>query len=83
MHFNKVIEYTKGKKAYPYVLLAEYVAVREQNLPLFNKLLDQALAVNVNDVKEWRLINTIAHERALWLKQQIPILFLDYEENEQ
>jgi hypothetical protein len=82
MHFNKAIEYSGGKKAYPYVLFAECVAVPKQNLPLFKKLLNQALAVDVNDVMEWRLINTIAHERALWLKKQIPILFLDYEENE-
>lgn len=80
VHFEKVIEYTKGKKAYPYVLLAESVAVKKQDLVMFNKLLDQALAVNVNEVKEWRLINTIAQERALWLKTQIPLLFVNYEE---
>lgn len=82
MHFKKAVEYTEGKKAYPYVLFAEAVAVKKQDLPLFKKLLNQALAVNANEVKEWRLINTIAQERAQWLKGKIPVLFVDYKENE-
>jgi len=82
MHFKKVIEYTKGKKAYPYVLFAESVAVKKQDLSLFKKLLNQALAVNVNEVKKWRLVNTIAQEQARWLQGRIPILFLDYKKDE-
>ncbi len=76
-HFKRAIECTDGKKAYPYVVFAESIAVKQQNLPLFKQLLDQALAVDVNGVKKWRLVNTIAHERALWLKEQIPELFVD------
>lgn len=82
VHFRKAIEYTKGKKAYPYVLFAESVAVKKQDLHLFKKLLNQALAVNANEVKEWRLVNTIAQERAQWLKGRIPVLFVDYKEDE-
>lgn len=82
MHFNKAVEYTKGKRAYPYVLFAESVAVKRQDLPLFKKLLKQALAVNANEINEWRLVNTIAQERAKWLKGRIPKLFVDYKEDE-
>ena len=81
MHFNKAVEYTKGGKIYPYVLFAESVAVKKQDLPLFRKLLRQALAVDTNAVKEWRLVNTIAQERAQWLKGRIPVLFIDYKED--
>ncbi len=80
MHFDKVVAYTNGKKAYPYVIFAESIAVKKQDLALFNEMLDKALAVDPNEVKEWRLNNTIAQERAAWLKTQIPRLFADYEE---
>ena len=83
MHFKKAVDCTRGKKAYPYVLFAESVAVKRQDLPLFKKLLDQALAINADEVKEWRLVNTIAQERAQWLKGRIPVLFVDYKEDEQ
>ena len=79
-HFNQAVECTDGKKAFPYIMFAESVAVKQQDLPLFNKLLDKALAVDVNEVKRWRLVNTIAHERAVWLKEQIPELFVSYTE---
>ncbi len=82
IHFNKAVKYTCGKKAYPYVLFAESVAVKRQDLPLFKKLLAQALAINATEVKEWRLVNTIAQERAQWLKGRIPLLFVDYKEDE-
>ncbi len=81
-HFDKAVEYTKGKKAYPYVVYAETVAVKQQNLQLFNKLINEALEVDVDGVKRWRLSNTIAHEHALWLKDQIPELFIDYTEEQ-
>jgi len=81
-HFKLAIASTDGKKAYPYVVYAESVAVKQQDLPLFKQLLDKALAVDVNEVKKWRLVNTIAHERALWLKEQIPELFVVCEEDE-
>lgn len=83
MHFNKAIEYTKGKKAYPYVIFAESIALKKQDFNLFNEMLDKALAVNPDEVMDWRLNNTIAQERARWLKTQIPILFVDYEENKE
>jgi hypothetical protein len=81
-HFKRAIECSDGKKAFPYIVYAESVAVKQQDLPLFNQLLDQALAVDVNEVKKWRLVNTIAHERALWLREQIPELFVTYEEGD-
>jgi predicted anti-sigma-YlaC factor YlaD len=81
-HFKEAIICTNGKKASPYIIYAESVAVNKQDLLLFKRLLNDALAINPNEVKKWRLSNTIAHERALWLQQQIPILFLNYKETE-
>jgi len=82
MHFKKALDCSGGKRAYPYVLYAESVAVKKQDLLMFNELLDKALAINPNDVKQWRLVNTIAQDRARWLKTRIPMLFVDYKENE-
>ena len=81
-HFNKAVEYTEGKKAYPYLVYAETVAVKQQDLKLFNELLNKALEIDVNGVKKLHLSNTIAHEHALWLKEQIPELFIDYTEEQ-
>ena len=81
-HFRKAVECSKGEKAFPYVIYAETVAVKQQNLALFNHLLDKALAIDTNKVKKLRLVNTIAQERAIWLKSRIPELFVDYQEEE-
>jgi len=79
-HFKLAVKYSNGEKAYPYVALAESAAVKLQDLQLFNQLLDRALAIDVNKVRKWRLANTIAQEKALWLKEQVPMLFINYEE---
>lgn len=80
MHFDKVIEYTHGERAYPYVVYAESVAVKTQDVKLFDEMLDKALAVNPNEIMKWRLVNTIAQERAAWLQTQKELLFIDFEE---
>jgi len=80
MHFDKAVEYTHGERAYPYVIYAESVAVKAQNIKLFDEMLDKALAVNPNKVMKWRLVNTIAQERAAWLQTQKELRFIDFEE---
>jgi len=79
-HFNRVIALTRGEKAEPYVALASSVAVRKQDNKMFQGLLHKALAVDPDAVPEWRLANTLAQEKAQWLLDHGPELFLDYEE---
>ena len=81
-HFDRVVSLTQGKKASPYVSLASSVAVRKQDYKMFKDLLYKALAIDPDAVPEWRLANTLAQEKARWLLDHSPELFLDYEETE-
>ena len=79
-HFDRVVSITGGKKASPYVSLASSVAVRNQDYKMFKDLLHKALAIDPNAVPEWRLVNILAQEKAQWLLDHSPELFLNYEE---
>ena len=79
-HFDRVVNLTRGKKALPYVSLASSVAVRKQDYKMFKELLHKALAIDLDAVPEWRLVNTLAQEKARWLLDHSPELFLDFEE---
>jgi len=79
-HFHRVIALTQGQKAEPYVALASSVAVRKQDNKMFQGLLHKALAIDPDAVPQWRLANTLAQEKAHWLLDHGPELFLDYEE---
>ena len=81
-HFDRVVSLTQGKKASPYVSLASSVAVRKQDYKMFKDLLHKALAIDPDAVPEWRLANILAQEKAQWLLDHSPELFLDYEEIE-
>jgi hypothetical protein len=82
-HYRRAVVLSEGAKASPHVALAATVAVREQNLEEFRDLLKKALAVDVNEVPKWRLGNVVAQEKAQWLLNRIPDLFVDYEEESQ
>ena len=82
-HFNRAVTLTGGRKASPFVSLASSVAVRKQDYKLFEDLLNKALAVDPDAVPEWRLVNTLAQEKARWLLDRRKELFLNYEENDQ
>ena len=79
-HFDRVVTLAQGKKASPYVALASSVAVRKQDYKFFKELLNKALAVDPDAVLKWRLANILAQEKAQWLLDHSPELFLDYEE---
>ena len=81
-HFDCVVSLTRGEKASPYVALASSVAVRKQDYKMFQELLNKALAIDPDAVPEWRLANTLAQEKARWLLDHLPELFLDYKESE-
>ncbi len=76
-HYRRALEVSGGRRAPTHLALAEAVAVSEQNLTEFRALLEAALAVDPDRVPQLRLANTIARERATWLKGRIPDLFLE------
>lgn len=82
-HFERAVAITEGLSAGPYVGFAESVAVRTQDLALFEAMLNKALAVDVEAAPETRLINTMNRRRAAWLLDRRAELFFEYptEEN--
>ncbi len=81
-HFHRAVTLTQGKKASPYVALASSVAVRQQDHKMFKELLHKALEIDTDAVPKWRLANILAQEKAKWLLDHSPDLFLEYEEPE-
>jgi predicted anti-sigma-YlaC factor YlaD len=81
-HFDRVVTLTQGKKASPYVSLASSVAVRRQDYKMFKDLLHKALEIDTDAVPKWQLSNILAQEKAQWLLDHSPELFLEYEEPE-
>ena len=79
-HFKIAIEQSQGKKAGPYVTLAESVSIKEQNVAEFRQLLETALAVNLEASPDDRLSNVLAQRRAQWLLDHTADYFIDYEE---
>lgn len=79
-HFRVAVELSRGRKAGPYVTLAESVSKKEQNYPEFREMLDTALAVDVNAEPDDRLSNVLSQRRARWLLDHAEDFFIDYEE---
>lgn len=78
-HFRRAVELSAGASASPFVTLAESVAVAEQDWREFQRLLDAAIAVDVDRLPSQRLANLIAQQRARRLLERIEDLFLDYQ----
>lgn len=77
--FKRAVELSEGKKAGPYVSLAESVSIDQQNRKEFEELLGKALAVDVNAAPQYRLTNVLAQRRAQKLLAQIDDLILGEE----
>lgn len=78
-HYRKALEISRGDRASIHLALAESVVVREQKLDEFRDLINRVLSVDPEGIPHMRLANTIARQRALWLKSRIPELFLEAE----
>lgn len=76
-HMDRVLELTQGQKIGPYVTWAESVAVQQQDRKLFDEMLDRALGFNIDEAPRFRLVNTLAQQRARWLKSRAGDLFLE------
>ncbi len=66
-HFQQAVQYSKGQQVAPYVSYAEAVAVQEQDMDLFESLLNQALSVDPDEYLQYRLVNILMQKRARWL----------------
>lgn len=73
----RALQLSGGHRAAPLVSFAETVDVSLQDSAEFKKLLNQALAIDVNVVPEQRLANLIAQKRARWLLSRMDRLFLE------
>ena len=75
-HFAKAMQYGRARKVAPLVSLAEHVAVSEQRKKEFERLLQRALAFDVDKAPERRLVNLVAQKRAAVLLSHVDDLFL-------
>jgi predicted anti-sigma-YlaC factor YlaD len=75
-HFDRAVELSGGKLAGPYVSLAESVCVESEDRAQFERLLNQALAINPDEHPPTRLANLIMQRRARWLLSRVDKLFL-------
>lgn len=75
-HFQRALELSGGRRASLYLTLAENVSVPAQDRGEFERLLRQALALDLETVPDLRLSNRIAQERARRLLDGIDDLFL-------
>jgi len=73
----RALQISKGRRAAPLVSFAETVDVSIQDRAEFMKMLEQALAVDVEAFPDQRLSNVIAQRRAKWLLGRMDLLFLD------
>lgn len=76
-HFERAVELSKGKSASAYVAMAASVAQPAQDKEEFEKLLEQALAVNPDDMPDTRLATLIAQRRARILQGRVDELFTE------
>jgi predicted anti-sigma-YlaC factor YlaD len=76
-HFARAVALAAGRRAWPFVSYAEGVAVARQDRKEFERVLDEALAVDPQREKAQRLSNLIAQRRARWLKARADELFIE------
>ena len=76
-HLDRALALAQGKRAGPLVSFAESVDVAKQDRADFERLLNQALAVDPDAAPEQRLANLIAQRRARWLLSRKDDLFLE------
>jgi predicted anti-sigma-YlaC factor YlaD len=76
-HFARTVELSGNIRVGSLVSLAESVSVGEQNRSEFERLLEQALAFDVDIHVETRLANLVAQKRARLLLARSDSLFLE------
>lgn len=79
MHFKRAVELSNGRRASPYLTMAQSVSVMTQNRKEFHDLLEQALTIDPARDSTQRLPNIIAQRRAKKLLERENEFFLDDE----
>jgi len=74
-HFERAVALAHGAQAGPLVTFAESVCVETHNGDEFQRLLEQALKVDVDQKPEYRLANLVMQRRARWLLNRKDDLF--------
>ena len=74
---NRALELAQGRRAAPLVSFAESVSVGAQKRDQFTKLLNEALAIDVNRAPDQRLANLVSQKRARWLLSRTDQLFIE------
>jgi len=80
-HYQRASELSAGNRASVHLALAESVSVQQQNADEYRALVKRALAVDPNCVAQWRVANTLARRRAIWLEASVSDRFLNVTEN--
>ena len=75
--FERAMELSGGNSAAALVALAEAVCVQEQNRGEFEEILNRAVAIDVDERPQWRLMNLIMQRRARWLLSRTDELFVE------
>ena len=74
-HFQEAKRLSGGLMASIYVAYAESVAIEKGDKDLFEALLNQALAIDLDARPDWRLSNLIYQRRAEWLLGRVDWYF--------
>ncbi len=76
-HLRRAVALSRGRRAWPYVSFAESASVGAQDRKEFEKLLNDALAVDVDKAPDQRVSNLVAQKRARWLLSRTDELFVE------
>ncbi len=76
-HYDRVLALSSGKKIGVMVTWAEVVAVQAQDRKTFDEMLRKVMDFDANEAPRFRLVNTIAQQRARWLSTRAGDLFLE------
>jgi hypothetical protein len=74
-HFTRARELARGRRISPLVTFAENVALQQKNRQEYESLLEEALAFDAQSIREERLLNVIAQQRARELLVAADALF--------
>ena len=77
LHFARAVELSEALDVTPYVALASGVSVEAQDRAEFERLLNGALAIDVDEDPDNRLLNIIAQKRARLLLEHVDDLFFE------
>jgi predicted anti-sigma-YlaC factor YlaD len=76
-HFDRAVQFSKGRRAFPYLTYAEGVSVAKQDKAQFREMLEKALAIDVSRPDDQRLANLLAQKRARWQLGRVDELFIE------